>query len=708
MLSSTWLLAPYYNHRLSRVTTLISEYEAVGRPYSAYFRLADVLAALIIITCGWVIFKRKTLPKSLTFAIILIGLGLLIDGLSPVTCRGLVQNCLKESSILTWIHRVESTFTAIVLFYASYTFHTFKKTFASMAFIAVQVLYGLQLFSLTFVFHSAPSTLAQFAYQFIVSLFLVVMIRSGLGERTQQTKRNSKRLISALIGVLGVMVLGTHIIQARFLHLRRIAPYFSNHPVVLPSYSIAIGLGLVYLAFKLHKGEARSRILGLLLLFMNTLYFSVIRPQPIILILSLILFFVLYMAKADFDRNTYIPKRLERLKEVGSSVFVMTIALVSLVVIAAVFQVNKKPHFADTTDTVSIGSVEVLEVTVPKSLIVVFVTTSCGLLLWGLFRPARPLFDSVQLHDVELMLEKHSRSSEDYFKLWPAERKNYYWGFGGFICYCVVGSVAFALANPVCSEPNQLGLLKRFNEYCRSAGWTVCFLSVAEESLAIYKRAGLSSVVIGSTALVDCKDFTANTVREKWWRWRTNQANKLGYTYDISESNHAEKLIEECRLVSGDWLKRTGRREQGFAMGYFDESYLQKCSIHYLRDNSGKLIAFTNQVPTYSGRTATVDLMRFYHDTEGAMPFLLSEVIRHLALGNTFDFFDLGFVPFAGLNSRSSKIAKGIFSSRFSASGLGQFKNKFRPLWRKVYVAYEGNAIDLPVIARNLEKVMDV
>jgi lysylphosphatidylglycerol synthetase-like protein (DUF2156 family) len=69
--------------------------------------------------------------------------------------------------------------------------------------------------------------------------------------------------------------------------------------------------------------------------------------------------------------------------------------------------------------------------------------------------------------------------------------------------------------------------------------------------------------------------------------------------------------------------------------------------------------------------------------------------------------FDLGFVPFAKARGPLLSIAKAVATDRFSAKGLEQFKNKFRPSWEPNYLAYEGDIADLAVIALNIEKAME-
>ncbi|MBZ5798285.1 phosphatidylglycerol lysyltransferase domain-containing protein, partial [Burkholderia contaminans] len=73
-------------------------------------------------------------------------------------------------------------------------------------------------------------------------------------------------------------------------------------------------------------------------------------------------------------------------------------------------------------------------------------------------------------------------------------------------------------------------------------------------------------------------------------------------------------LIEEMRHISDIWLD--GRKEKGYSLGWFKESYLQLAPIALLRDSEGKVIAFATMAPAYDhGQTVSIDLMRHLPDT---------------------------------------------------------------------------------------------
>jgi phosphatidylglycerol lysyltransferase len=348
-----------------------------------------------------------------------------------------------------------------------------------------------------------------------------------------------------------------------------------------------------------------------------------------------------------------------------------------------------------------------------------FETLAVGLgvaLVWSLFQPRTGAVEETGVIQVSTtdsqatreLLERYSRSSEDYFKLWPGG-KSYFATKRGVIAYRVESGTAFALADPVAATaPGRAETLRAFTAFARRHGWVVCVLQVEAGSRSLYRTAGMHTMQIGSSAVIPVRAFQQETSSDKWWRWQRNRANRNGWNYQVLQPPHDVDTMEALRAVSDAWLTREGRSEQGFALGYFDEAYLQVCAVHVLRAEDGQIIAFANQLPRFAKVSqATVDLIRFMPDAEGAMPSLLMHIILGLDPAAT-PTFDLGFVPLARVDSDLARLARRLSRGRFAASGLEQFKNKFRPDWRPVYVAYDGDLLDLARVASNLEKLFAV
>jgi phosphatidylglycerol lysyltransferase len=337
----------------------------------------------------------------------------------------------------------------------------------------------------------------------------------------------------------------------------------------------------------------------------------------------------------------------------------------------------------------------------------VFLAAGVSAILWILFRPQKIKVGAyVDYESAQDKLAKYSNSSEDFFKLWPHDKK-LYWSKdkSGFVAYKIQGSVVFALADPMAKDRGQL--VQEFNDWCRRRRHTVCWLPVYEASKGIYEDAGLTLLQIGSSAVIDIQAYLENTSKDKWWRWRLNKSRKSGYAYQKALPPHSKGFLAQLEKISRAWLKDGGHQERGFALGHFDKTYLQRCAVHYLIDSNGHVIAFTNEVPRYGDSdTATIDMLRYLPGTD-SMAYLLYSIIEDIHKDVRATRFDLGFVPFAKAAGSLLAVAKAVSADRFSAKGLEQFKNKFNPAWEPNYLAYEGDMTDLAVIALNIEKAMD-
>jgi phosphatidylglycerol lysyltransferase len=280
----------------------------------------------------------------------------------------------------------------------------------------------------------------------------------------------------------------------------------------------------------------------------------------------------------------------------------------------------------------------------------------------------------------------------------------YYWNQAGtgFVAYKTVGSHVFVVADPI--GPRRAELVTNFTSWVREHRQTVCYLPISAKSLTLYQQAELRCAQIGASAVVDIKKFLDETAKNKWWRWRLNKSAKSGYVYRISNAPHASALLDELKDVSDRWLAENGRQEHSFALGYFDTNYLQQCTIHYLADGGGRVVAFTNQLPAFCDESIlTVDLLRSIPESD-AMAYLLYSVM----LDNRARFrkFDLGFVPFAITESSLVSIARVMTARKFSSAGLEQFKRKFDPEWVPNFLAYDGDIADLASTAIAIEQVM--
>lgn len=331
------------------------------------------------------------------------------------------------------------------------------------------------------------------------------------------------------------------------------------------------------------------------------------------------------------------------------------------------------------------------------------------IVIWSLFRPLRLRLGAPQRHRVvaERILRQYGNGSEEFFKLWPADKHYFFYG-DSFVAYKPVRGVALVI-DGASGQPELLDQLRQhFCDFARRNGWSVVLIhGDAAESDAWRPMLG-ERLFIGSEAVVDVASFATATFRNKHFRYIANKAAKDGLQFELWQPPLDPDQLGQLRHISDAWLSHGGRREYSFIMGYFDDSYLRGCQVAVLVRN-GRAAAYANLIPQYARQDnqgqgaekpaawASIDHMRFVPGMSNvAMHFLLRETIMQCHEAGVRH-FNLGLVPLSKLDEQLGKNAterilsalKTLSKRYYSSDGLEQFKGKFAPHWQARYIAYQ-------------------
>lgn len=715
-LSTSWLWAPYLNPSVTPHNTLISTYEAATQPYSWLFRLFDFAGALLLFFLARYIAKH-TRGSFAALLLTIISIGLMIDVVFAATCHMNGSECVEVASGSFLIHGIESGITWLTVAVLGIYDVLQRKRWSSIGFVSIQLTYGM-LFITGWAKEAGLATLSQYIYETALVVWIAWLCRELVLEETSSTTNASmfiKRFIAGWAFINGILAM---LISLAHIHLfgRIKGLYFAGDSAWLAQHGVIIGVTMLYISRHLLRGELRARQIFLFISGVEVIKYSLITPHPALLILYLTTFIGLFIYRDEFDRGTMPLTWRGRVKDL----YFMLGGMLTTILIAFVI-LDRDSHISTITHRTFqhffnyIGSHETLHGPHLRSALLahtvsVFLMMVIGTVLWILFKPyKRTAFVGIETARIKSLLQRYSRSSEDFFKLWPDD-KSYFLSNDNqtFVAYKIVGSTAYALADPIGLAPSNT--IHEFIVWCKARRLTVCFLPVYAESLAAYSKAGLETMQIGSSAVINIETFLGSTIKSKWWRWQKNRSQKMGYEYATDSPPHSDEFLSRLQSVSEEWLQKAGHTERGFSLGYFDMAYMQKCTIHYLTNSEKKIVAFTNQLPLFKpGNTASIDLLRYGNNADNAMPFLLYKTVERLKEQQSSTvFFDLGFVPFAKVQGSLLQIAKTISAGRFSAKGLEQFKNKFEPDWQPNYIAYNGDVVDLATIAFGLDRVMSI
>lgn len=339
--------------------------------------------------------------------------------------------------------------------------------------------------------------------------------------------------------------------------------------------------------------------------------------------------------------------------------------------------------------------------------------------LYGLYSLFRPLdyrwrLMPAELKAAEQLVRTHSRTSEDYFKLWPTD-KSYFFARDrqAVIAFSVRRGVAIAAGDPV-GEPRSVeAVVSEFSDYCLENGWTLCFVYTSDQQQPLYKKLGLNTLQIGEDAVVDLSAFAETTVHNKHFRNIRNRFTKKAYRVDYYSPPHSARLLSEIAVVSRAWASRPSRKEWAFFAGSFQPAYLQRTSLFVLRDESGQALAFANEITPSATGQASIDLMRYRPNApSNSMDYLFMEIMLRFR-DQGYRQFNLGLAPLSGIDEapgrpeeRLLKLIYRIDQPFLSLKGLRQFKLKFEPNWQKRYIVYRGTPARLPAIGLALAKLM--
>src|SRR5258706_461108 len=164
---------------------------------------------------------------------------------------------------------------------------------------------------------------------------------------------------------------------------------------------------------------------------------------------------------------------------------------------------------------------------------------------------------------------------------------------------------------------------------------------------------------------------------------------KLGSQYTVLNPPYSARMLRELNSVSDEWLWSLNTSELHFSLGWFNETYLNTCSILLVRDREGFIEAFANIVPKYQANEVAVDLMRHRDQVESGLMDFLFVCLFQWAKELGYATFNLGLSPLSGVGEHSDDPAVertlryiyGSIDRFYNFRGLHSFKEKFHPAW---------------------------
>lgn len=227
------------------------------------------------------------------------------------------------------------------------------------------------------------------------------------------------------------------------------------------------------------------------------------------------------------------------------------------------------------------------------------------------------------------------------------------------------------------------------------------FYQVDEANLHHYLNAGFALLKLGEKARVALPGFTLVGKKAQKYRTALNHGARDGLRFEMAQHPLAEGLWDKLAAVSAAWMADKQAAEKGFSLGQFGRGFLEQCAGFALVWQGEQLVAFASITPDFADASEfRIDLMRHLPDAPGGtMDFLFVSLMQHAAVAG-YAWFDLGMAPLAGVGEsawsrREERLIRLVYqygNHFYNFKGLRDYKQKFNPQWRSLYLAYPRRA----------------
>ena len=329
---------------------------------------------------------------------------------------------------------------------------------------------------------------------------------------------------------------------------------------------------------------------------------------------------------------------------------------------------------------------------------------------WSWFRMPAPrmrLPDRTQLLEAKRFYEAQGGTVFSHLTFTGDKYLHFACGGAALIQYGIVRNRMVTLGDPAGAESALDGAIREFRELAYQYDHVPVFYQVDEERVHHYHDAGFALLKLGERAFVEVAGTTLHGKAGAELRTALNRGARLGLELELREPPFDDDATwQELEAVSRAWLVDKRHVEKGFSLGPFDRAYLEWAPLAIVR-REGRIIAFASLMRSYGARRElSIDLMRHLPDApNGTMDFLLVKLILH-AQETGYAYFDLGMAPLSGVGEtawsrRDERLLRVVYelgSSFYNYKGLRRYKEKFRPAWRSLYLAYPHDRAVHPIL----------
>ena len=316
-----------------------------------------------------------------------------------------------------------------------------------------------------------------------------------------------------------------------------------------------------------------------------------------------------------------------------------------------------------------------------------------------LWRPAlaRPTLPDRSQQQLAKRIAAASPESYGYLALLGDKKLLFNEDRTAMLMYAVRRSSWVTMGDPIGPNDAQGDLIWRFSDLCDSADARPVFYHVRQDNLPRYVELGLTALKLGEEARVALEDFTLDCPERRPLRQTYERFTREGCTFEIIAAADVAALLPQLRQISDAWLAAKHAREKRFSLGFFHEGYLVETPLATVRQ-AGRLIAFANLWESAGREELAADLMRHLPEApDWVMEYLYIQLMLW-GEQHGYRWFNLGMAPVFELEHRDlmpiwERVGTTVFrhgDDFYNFQGLRQYKEKFAPQWRPMYLAAPG------------------
>jgi lysyl-tRNA synthetase class 2 len=306
------------------------------------------------------------------------------------------------------------------------------------------------------------------------------------------------------------------------------------------------------------------------------------------------------------------------------------------------------------------------------------------------------------------LVREHGTGTLDYFAL--RQDKSWFFTAGGdaLVAYTYIDGRALVAADPIGPPEARARAIDEFVVFCRRRGWSMAFLAVREDDVALYRRHGLRAIYLGDEAVLHCRDFSLDGPAMKNVRAAVRRVERQCTFELLRETEAPPSLVGALNQLRERW--RAGAPERGFTMELGEPVTGQNPDLllAVAFDGNRQPLGFLRLIPCAAPNPGwSLDLMQHDFDAPNGMTeFLIARTALTLGRDGS-DRLSLNFAawgrlfcdqaPFGLLGRLERRLATAL-DPHFQIKSLRDFNAKFGPEWVPRSIVVE-HIEDVPRVA---------